>query len=251
MLGARKAPAGDEGCEAPGPDGPATARSRPTRGRATAAAARGSRRGRQLEARPAAFDRRREQDPGEVGGHAPEPPAPLADRRLGPPQGRRDPAHALAADVELERRSDHVDRVPAVRGDEPGQQGIRPPAAPAAHAGHEDAERARQPRRWRWYPDQGPVGPPQAGQRTAGGATSRPRAAYVLTSSGQGHTITDGGPSLHHRPSGGLFPRGVTWFCGPASSGSAPPAVDVSIQRGHHQRVHAHTVMPPTTPHSS
>lgn len=39
------------------------------------------------------------------------------------------------------------------------------------------------------------------------------RAAYVLTSSPQGHTITDGGPSLHHRPPPRAnFPRGVTWL---------------------------------------
>ena len=53
-------------------------------------------------------------------------------------------------------------------------------------------------RRYRRYPDQGAVGPPQAGQRTAGGAMSWPLAAYVLTSSPQGHRITDGGPSFHH-----------------------------------------------------
>jgi len=34
----------------------------------------------------------------------------------------------------------------------------------------------------------------------------------VLTSSGQSHTITDGGPSLHHDPPRARYPRGVTWF---------------------------------------
>jgi len=67
-------------------------------------------------------------------------------------------------------------------------------------------------RRWRRYPDQGPVAPPQRGQAGRGGATSRPSAAYVLTSSRQGHTITDGGPSLHHDPPRARYPRGVTWF---------------------------------------
>ena len=67
-------------------------------------------------------------------------------------------------------------------------------------------------RRWRRYPDQRSVGPPQRGQLTRGGSTSRPRAAYVLTSSRQGYTITDGGPSLHHDPPRARYPRGVTWF---------------------------------------
>ena len=67
-------------------------------------------------------------------------------------------------------------------------------------------------RRWRRYPDQGPVGPPQRGQAGRGGDTSRPRAAYVLTSSRQGHTITDGGPCLHHDPPRANIPRGVTWL---------------------------------------
>ena len=101
-------------------------------------------------------------------------------------------------------------------------------------------------RRCRRYPDQRPVGPPQAGQRTAGGPTSRPLPAYVLTSSGLDHTITDGGPSFHHRPSGGAFPSGGHLVCRVRSSSRLPAAVDVSIQRSHHQRVHAHTVMPPT-----
>jgi len=67
-------------------------------------------------------------------------------------------------------------------------------------------------RRWRRYPDQGPVGPPQRGQAGRGGDTSRPRAAYVLTSSLQGHTITNGGPCLHHDPPRANIPRGVTWL---------------------------------------
>jgi hypothetical protein len=67
-------------------------------------------------------------------------------------------------------------------------------------------------RRWRRYPDQGPVGPPQRGQAGRGGLTSRPCAAYALTSSPQGHTITDGGPSLHHDPPRANIPRGVTWL---------------------------------------
>ncbi len=69
-------------------------------------------------------------------------------------------------------------------------------------------------RRWRRYPDQGAVGPPQRGQITRGGTTSRPFAAYALTSSRHGHTINDGGPCLHHRPSGGHISRRVTWAAG-------------------------------------
>jgi hypothetical protein len=101
-------------------------------------------------------------------------------------------------------------------------------------------------RRWRRYPDQAPVGPPQRGQAGRGGLTSRPCAAYVLTSSRQGPAITDGGPSLHHDPPRANIPRGVTWLCRVRSSRCAPPPVDIPIQRGHHRRVHAHTGMPPT-----
>jgi hypothetical protein len=138
-VGSEPGPAGDEGRQAPGHDGSAPAG--PSRGKGRDGGhGPGSGSGRQVEARPAETDGRREQESGEIIRETAEATAPVADRRLGTPEGRRDPAHPFPGRAALQGLPDDVDRVPAVRGHEPGQESIGPSAASAAHPGHEDPE---------------------------------------------------------------------------------------------------------------
>jgi len=207
----------------------------------------GPRRGRQVEARPAQPDRRREQHPGQGVRGPTEAAGPLPDGRLGAPEGRRDRAHAAPGDVELEGVADDVDGVPAVRGHEPGQQGRRSPAAPTAHPGDEDAMQADSVAQVTQVASPGPG-------RSAAARAGHPRRRNVTPLCRVCADIEPAGPYDHRRwtfapprPSERQTSLGGSPDCvGSDHRRCASPRVTVPIKRGRHRRVHPHTDMPPT-----